>query len=124
MAFVFFIHKGSSGHGKRLKAVAEKEFSGYGIQIIQAFDALRARLKQLSDYEKEVFILLADSFDRLNKLITLSDLLEDRRVILILPDDSKASLSRAALFFPRFFTPVSNTYEDVCSVLSKMIDRQ
>jgi len=48
-------------------------------------------LKQVFIYDKEIFILLADSKNRLNELTSLINLLESKRIILILSGDSKAT---------------------------------
>ena len=36
-------------------------------------------------------------------------------------DESRKTISLASQFFPRFFTPVSETYNDLFSVLNKMM---
>jgi hypothetical protein len=50
--------------------------------------------------------------------------MEDKRILLILPDDSPIVVSMAHQFFPRFFTYVNDTYEDLCAVLTKMINQE
>ena len=81
-------------------------------------------IREIEEFiEKDIFILLAASESRLSELISLVDLLEGKCIILIVPDESNASLSMAIQFFPRFFTPVSETYSDLCDVLNKMINQ-
>lgn len=121
MNIVLFIHQDSSENGARLKEIIENKFRNTALQTIHTFNAFKERLKAVPDYDKEIFILLADSKHRLNDLIVLADLLDDKRILLILPDDSQATLQEAHRLFPRFLTSMSSTYEDVCSVLTKMI---
>lgn len=125
MSFILFIHQDASEKGDALKTVIDRTFYEIKRQTIQTFNSLKARLKKSSGFTgKDIFILLADSGSRLTELILLVDLFEGKCVILILPDESKTTLSMATQFFPRFFTPVSETYSDLCDVLNKMINQE
>ena len=123
MPLIIFIHKESAEKGDILKKAMEQNFHGTEIQIFKTMAALKANLKQVSKYsDKEIFILLADSEKRLTQLIPMIDVFEGRRLILILPNNSQATTSKAHKFFPRYFTYVSNNYDDLCSVLNKMMN--
>jgi len=121
MNFILFIHQDAPKEGKTLKKIIDQNCKGGEIQTLQTFNSFKARLKQIYNYNTDVFILLADSKSRLDKLTSLIDLLESKRVVLIIPDDSKATVSMALQFFPRYFTIISDTYNDLCGVLNKMI---
>ena len=124
MNLILFVHKDASKKGVILKSIIEQQFKENKIEIFQTFNAFKSRLKQVSIYDKEIFILLADSKDRLKKLIPLIDMLNDRRIVLILSDDSKATISIAHQFFPRYFTYMNDTYDDLCAVLKKMTHQE
>ncbi|MCP4550939.1 MAG: hypothetical protein GY834_02615, partial [Bacteroidetes bacterium] len=110
--------------GENLKKIIDQKIKEHNIQTFQTFNSFKARLKKASNYNKEVFILLADSKRRLSKLTSLIDLLENNRIVLIIPDDSKATVSTALQFFPRYFTIINDTYNDLCEVLIKMIHQK
>ncbi len=122
MKLILFIDQDSSQKGVSFKKILNQNFKKLEIQTLQTFNAFKARLNQASNYDNEVFILFADSKRRLNKLTSLIDLLENKRIILILPDDSKATVSMALQFFPRYFTYINDTYKDLCDVINKMIN--
>lgn len=124
MNLILFVHKDDSKNGVILKNIIEKRFKENQIEIFQTFNTFKSRLKQISIYDKEIFILLADSKKRLTELTSLIDLLNDRRIILILSDDSKATTHIAHQFFPRFLTNISDNYKDLCSVLNKMVKKE
>lgn len=124
MNLILFIHQDASENGEILKGVIKQNFNRFDLQTIQTFNALKARLKLISSYDNEVFVLLTDSETRLNELCSLADLLEDRRIVLILFNDSKATLSKAQRLFPRYFTYMNDTYKDLCSVLAKMMNKE
>ena len=124
MNLVLFIHKDSSKKGTTLKKIIEIRFNDVNIRVLQTYSTLEGRLKKVSgSVDSEIFVLLAESGNRLTKLTALIKLLENRRIVLIIPDESKAIVSCASQFFPRFFTSVSNNYDDLCSVLNKMISQ-
>ncbi len=122
MNFILFIHRDSSKKGVILKKIIDQNFNSVEIQTLQTFNAFKARLEKAYNYNEEIFILFVDSKNRLNELKSLIDLLDDKRLILILPDDSKSTLSDAHQFFPRYFTYINDTYKDLCDVISKMIN--
>ncbi|MCK5310491.1 MAG: hypothetical protein KAJ62_00180 [Desulfobacteraceae bacterium] len=122
MNLVFFVHQNASEKGITLKDTIGKRFNGDKSHTLNTFDMLKSRLLNNSGSgENEIFILLAESKNRLDELTSLIELLENKRIILIIPDESKETISKASQFFPRFFTPISDTYDDLCSVLNKMI---
>lgn len=123
MNLILFVHQGSSTKGEILKRVVNQHFKEIKTQTLQNFNTFKERLKQVSNYNEEVFILLADFKSRLNKLTSLINLMEGRRIILILPDDSKAIVSIAHQFFPRYFTYLNDTYADLCAVITKMTNK-
>jgi len=123
MSIILFIHHDSLKKGIALKNIIDQNFYGTELQTLHTFNSFKASLKKSAGFtEKDIFILFAESRGRLEELRSLIDLLEGKQTILILPDESKATLSRASEFFPRFFVPISNTYSDLCGVLHKMIN--
>ncbi len=123
MNLIMFIHQSASKKGEILEKIIDQNFKGFEKQTVHTVNAFKARLKQVSDYDREIFIVLADSIKRINELTSLVDLMEDRRIILILPDDSKETASKSHQFFPRYFTYVNDTYADLCAVISKMSNK-
>ncbi|GEM_PF-1837876 len=121
MNIVLFIHHDSSGKGAALKATIENNFQSLHLKTVHSSDTLKSELKKSHVFlEKKIFIILADSETRLDKLSSMIDLMEGRQIVLIIPEESKKIISKASRFFPRFFTPVSDAYDDLCSVLIKM----
>ncbi|MCP3873579.1 MAG: hypothetical protein GY699_10555 [Desulfobacteraceae bacterium] len=120
MKLIIFIHQGSSTKGENFKNTIGQNLKKSEIQVLQTFNSFKTRLKQVSNYAEEIFILFVDSEKRLTELTSLIDLIENRRVILVLPNKSKVVLSMAHHFFPRYFTYVNDTYTDLFAVINKM----
>jgi len=124
MNLILYVHQDASEKGDHFKRIIEQNFKKEETTTFRTFNAFEERLKQPHDYDKEIFILFADAKNRLNELLKLIDLMDGKRIIVILPDQSKATISSALKFFPRFFTPISDTYTDLCHVLTKMMDQE
>jgi len=124
MNLILYVHQDASEKGDHFKRIIEQNFKKTETTTFRTFNAFKARLNQPHIYDKEIFILFADSKNRLTELLKLMDLMDDKRIIVILPDQSKATLSLALKFFPRFFTPISDIYTDLCQVLTKMMDKE
>jgi len=92
------------------------------MQAVHTFNALKHLLKQPGGSDQEIYVLLAESPGRLKELFCLFDLLDGRRIVLVLPDDAQTTINIAHRFYPRFFTYISTTYDDLCAVLYKMIN--
>jgi len=124
MNLILFIHQDASQQGKGLQKKMAQYFGKNTIQVVHTFNALRHILKQPSDYDQDVYVLLAESPGRLHELFCLFDLLDGRRIVLVLPDDAKTTVSMAHRFYPRFFTYISTAYDNLCAVLYKMINQK
>ena len=124
MDLIFFVHQNACKKGTAFKRAMEQNFKHLDIEFFQTFNVFKARLKQIPVYDKEIYVLLADSKKRLKELTELIDLLEDRRIVLIIPDNSETTISTAHRFFPRFFTYLDDNYNDLYGVLNKMITPQ
>ncbi len=123
MKLIIFIHKGSSTKGESFKNAIGQNFKKFEIQVLQTINSFKTRLKQVSKYAEEIFILFADSEKRLVELTSLIDLIENKRIILVLPNKSKVVLSMAHHFFPRYFTYINDTYTDLLAVIDKMTNK-
>ncbi len=124
MSLVLFVHEDASRQREALQKKMAEYFGEHIMQMVHTFNALKYILKQPGGCDQEVYVLLAESPRRLKELFRLIDLLDGRRIVLILPDDAKTTVSMAHRFYPRFFTYINNNYDDLCAVLYKMINKK
>ena len=123
MTLILFVHQDASLEGEALQKQMIESFGEKTIQMVHTFNALKHILKQ-PGRDQEVYVLLAESPNRLQELFSLIDLLDRRRIVLVLPDDTEATVSMAHRFYPRFFTYITTAYDDLCAVLYKMINKK
>lgn len=121
MRIVIFTHRLAGDSGKTLVNGISSCQASESLLRIQTVNTLKEHLKRSGENAgNEILLLLAENRDRLEELTGLKDLLEDRRLILVVPDDDPATLSAAHLLFPRFVTPLSDQYHDLCSIMDRM----
>jgi len=81
--------------------------------------------KRLNRFPREIdlAVLFAASKDQLSELLSLRELLDDVRIILILPDRGRETISKGHLLRPRFLSYADGDLTDVIAVLNKMLVR-
>ena len=112
----------SESEGQRLLQALLGVSGNYESELSTDFDSLKRRLKQVHHYrDLHVYVLLADSRDRLERLHSLGNLLEDRKIVLILPDDTRSTYAKGFQMYPRFVTLMPGGYEELCAVMTEML---
>ncbi|MFA5903622.1 MAG: hypothetical protein WC836_06765 [Desulfobacula sp.] len=74
-------------------------------------------------FAHRIILILAASSRDLYKILPYRDLLEDRHVILILPDSEKDTMTQALSLYPRYIDYIQNDPTDVFLVLKKMVQK-
>ena len=119
---VLFSHHQSGPQGDRLQEMIRLHFPNIPQEQCTALDMLRERLNHPESNEKAViYILFADTKDRLNELQQLYEYFEGRRLILILPDNHRTTRSIGLRLLPRFITYSNDSFNDLIAVIGKMI---
>jgi hypothetical protein len=111
---------GPRGTGKQLQKVIEGLFPENKTEIYRTIDGLSDRLRR-PRYDLAVAVLLAASKQDLLDLLSIRDLLDDLRVILLLPNREKDTITKGHTLRPRFLTYADSDFLDVAAVLSKMV---
>ena len=121
MNIVFYANGKDEVLSKRLQKVIERTVSQKGLEIFQTYKDFSKRIQRLPR-KIEVAVLLAQSSDQLLELVSLKDYLEDIRIILILPNMERETISKGHLLRPRFVDYVDGDFSNVGAVLEKMIN--
>ncbi|MEQ8204463.1 MAG: hypothetical protein ABRQ31_11840 [Smithellaceae bacterium] len=93
----------------------EKEFKFY-----RTIDDFSQRLRQ-PVLKQRIVILLLNSPKELEDVLSIRELLEDAKIILIVPDTNPATLARGHILRPRFLSDGRSDFVDVAAVLGRMI---
>jgi hypothetical protein len=82
--------------------------------------SLSRRLRQ-PRHNLAVAVLVAASRQELLELLSIRDLLDGIRIILVLPDRQDDTIAKGHRLYPRFLTFADSDFLDVAAVLSKML---
>jgi hypothetical protein len=106
----------------RLRRVLQGAVPKRDWEICRTIDGLSHTLLQYSS-EIAVAVLAASTPGDLLDFILIGDLLNDLRVVLIVPDRNKEIISMVHKLRPRFFTYADGSFEDLGAVLKKMLEK-
>lgn len=120
MEVVLYANGKNKATSIRLQKAVESKILHEPLGFFQTIEDFSTRLRQLP--RAEVVVLLAQSHHELSKLISLKDFLEYARIILILPDSERETVSKGLKLYPRFLSYVDSDFKDVAAVLEKMLD--
>ncbi len=119
--FIFFSTEKGQKH-EEILGFARELFFPSEISIHSGLDGFaKAVLEPLFDHR--VILIMVTSSDDLAGILLLRDLLEDRLVILILPDTKKDTMTRALSLYPRYIDYIQNDMTGLKLVLKKMVKK-
>ena len=71
----------------------------------------------------KIFLIIASTQKDLFDILLLKNFLNDRHLILIVPDTAKETMSQAYKLYPRYISDIQGDFKDVILVLEKMITK-
>jgi hypothetical protein len=118
---VIYYSRENEPSGERLRRVIEMNVPKNNIAVCRSIEELSQSLRHPA-LESPIVALLAADRAELSLFSPMADLLQDRRLILILPDNDSQTLSQGHTFRPRFIAFKGGDYGDVSVVLGKMLN--
>lgn len=108
--------------GKRLKAVIETLIPTDLLECHGTVTDLTNRLQShLPERDKTIIITNVSDDNELESLVTIRDLLDGTRVILILPDRQTETIRKGLSLYPRFVTYSDSDFVAFITVLNNML---
>ncbi len=92
-----------------------------GIEILHNVESLKNRILFKLGKKPAIGVLCITTVPELNVILSFRELLEDIKLILILPDRNNHTISEGHKLHPRFVSYVDGDFSDVGAVLNKMI---
>lgn len=121
--FVFMIHSAAGKTGGRLEKTMKDRFSNIEQEYYGNADAFGERLSRPRCYmEYVIYIVFADTMARIKELMAIKELLEGKRLLLIVTGNQKKMLSMAHQLHPRFISCDTDRFEELGDVLEKMAE--
>lgn len=118
---VVFSNSKVDGGGKRLWSKIQGRLPECPVKTCSGMDSLQKTLCRPS-HGISIAILVAATLRELKDLISMGDLLENIRVILVLPDRAPTTLYLGFELKTSFLTFIDSDFNDVISVLNKILN--
>ena len=109
----------TSGPGKRLRNMIQAVVPEDRMEIYRDLQSFTRRLCRPA-YDLATAVLLAGSGKDLQELLSIRDLLSDKKIILLLPDREDDTISKGHKLYPRYLTYAEGDFADVVAVLRKI----
>ncbi len=119
MGLIFYATD-KEGVGRPLWKLYQELAAEHQGEFYQTIDSLSQKLRQPLD-GFTIAIFMASSHDNLMDFLTIKDLLDDVRIILILPDRNEDTIKAGHTLRPRFLTYLDSNFSWVETVLKKML---
>ena len=118
---VLFYATMKDGIGELLQQEVETVVPAENLDVFRTIESLYQRLRRPL-YDLAVAVLLTASTKELLEMISIGDRLLDIRIILILPNRKKETISRGHALYPRYLNYADGDFKDVSLVLRKMLN--
>ncbi len=119
MGLLFYSIPGDEA-GEKIQRKIETDLPEERFEIFRSIGALAVRLKE-PRVKPNVALLHASSREVLLDLVSLSELLRDVRIILILPDYDPWTVARGHKLRPRFISDRDGDYSEITIVLKRLL---
>ena len=117
---VLFFSGETEGAGKQIQRIIEEQVRDDEIEIYRTIESLANRFKQAA-YNLCIAVLFAADKEALSGFLSIRNLFDDVRIVLILPDRNNETISSGHKLYPRFLSYSDSNFNDVALVLNKMI---
>jgi len=120
MNVLFYKPVAKEENKKLINEVLEDLNTDSKLEVHLTIDSLSHSLRQPKE-DSVIAVLLAEREKDLVDILAIKDLLSDIRVVLVLPDREKDTITKGHSLRPRFLSYANSDYSEVSTVLSKMI---
>ncbi|MDY0038960.1 MAG: hypothetical protein RBS57_01515 [Desulforhabdus sp.] len=104
-----------------LQMMVEKTCQQENLELYSELEDLGRRLRQPLDSTETIAVLVPADGEQLAHVVSFAELLDTIRIILVLPDQSAATIAMGHRLRPRFLSYRKGDCGDVAAVLEKMI---
>ncbi len=120
MKVIFFLPKSISAD-ERFQGLVELVNSQTEAVVTLTIDDLTHNLRQ-PKHDLAFAVLFPGSKSELSNLLKMKDLLQDVRIVLILPDRDEVTTMMGHKLYPRFLTDIEDKSNTLELVINKMLD--
>ena len=122
ISIIAFVHRLSGLAGRRIQKALRGSGLNSSCHFYDSFEAFSSFLHHRHyshERDRELYVLLADTPERLKRFGDFEKELRDRWFLLVLPDDHRVTITQGHELRPRYVTTVGGGFDDVVAVLHK-----
>ncbi len=112
--------EGRNGSSERLQSTLRDELPATQFEVVDVLCSLGSRLRKPKG-GLDIAILEAPTHDHLRELVSMRELLEGLRIVLVMGDSDAESVSLGHKLRPRYLSSGEGDFQDVAKVLRKML---
>jgi hypothetical protein len=120
MNILFYYSEPNNGVDGKLQEVINTIVPKEKTEIYRSIESLSRRLQQPTQ-NLGIVVLVAGNKEELLEILSIRDLLNNLRIILILPDREVDTIDKGRALYPRFIGYANGHLMDVSAVLEKMV---
>lgn len=116
-----FYQPEQAGKDQKFQDLADCLNSMITVETARTIEDLKLKLR-MPKCDLVFVVLYASSKHELNSLLEIKNYLEDIKILLIVPDDRKETISLGFKLYPRFMTSISDDYYTFTAIIMKMVN--
>jgi len=117
---VIFYNSINNEAAEKLEKILDTKGLGEKVERFQSIEELSNGLSR-TNRNQHVAVIHIGAMQEFNQILSIKRLLNDMRIILILPDRSAEIVSAGYKLYPRFISYSDSDFNDVAIVLRRMI---
>lgn len=114
-----FIYTSDGSLRQRLLAAIDDDTHQWVLETFADLKALAFRLRRC--FGEIWMVLLITDAEELGRITAMGELILNNRIILVLPDQTQATVAAGHRLYPRFISYLDSDFSDVRSVLQTML---
>lgn len=118
---ILLYRENSDDIAAHLEAMVESRCNEEELELFSNLEEFDRRLRQPQESNETIAVLIPASAEQLAQVVSIAELLDDIRIILVLPDQDTATVALGHRLRPRFMSYRDSDLSDVAAVLQKMI---
>jgi hypothetical protein len=120
---ILFVDRESGPRGRLFSQRVQQRLPGARIQVCQSLDACITVIRRTRPcMDTPIVVFWVDSKQSLDDLYREKQLFENRKIVMVLPDEKTDECAAMVhRFFPRYVAVMDDRYNDLCDVLNQMI---
>jgi hypothetical protein len=116
---IVFYRKRNGSKETELQDAIEDTLQGYKIEVCETVNDLLMKLRSMGRDRMIVVLMVSDEND-IKDILTIKPLLDDVRIVLILPDAGDDMVAMGHKIHPRFLSFLDGNFQEVAAVLEKI----